>query len=350
MITATEPKNSFAAAFEEFEGRLDGGRPWLRELRQAALARFLERGFPTTRDEDWRFTNVSALERTPFRPAAACDLPAQRAMLRALPWDVGGEQMILVHGRYAPDLSTLSAENGVRCGSLASALATGDGELEDHLAQYADYMDCSFVALNTAFIADGAYVRIPRRHVAERPLHIVHISVPGEAPSMVHPRTLVLVDDEAQASIVESYISLGEGTSFTNAVTELVVGERAQLRHYKLAREALGTYHIGTVQIHQKRDSEVLSHCITLAADWSGTISTVSWPGRAAIAGCWVYTWWVATSMWTIICASNTSRRTATAAKCLRVFWKDGRGPSSPGALWCTAGHSRRTPSRPTRT
>lgn len=264
MITATEPKNSFAAAFEEFEGRLDGGRPWLRELRQAALARFLERGFPTTRDEDWRFTNVSALERTPFRPAAACDLPAQRAMLRALPWDVGGEQMILVNGRYAPDLSTLSAENGVRCGSLGSALATGDGELEDHLAQYADYMDCSFVALNTAFMADGAYVRIPRRHMAERPLHIVHISVPGEAPSMVHPRTLVLVDDEAQASIVESYISLGEGTSFTNAVTELVVGERAQLRHYKLAREALGTYHIGTVQIHQKRDSEVLSHCITL--------------------------------------------------------------------------------------
>ena len=73
MITATEPNYSFAAALAEFESRLDGGRPWLRELRQAALARFLERGFPTTRDEDWRFTNVSVLQRTPFRPAGVCD-------------------------------------------------------------------------------------------------------------------------------------------------------------------------------------------------------------------------------------------------------------------------------------
>jgi Fe-S cluster assembly protein SufD len=171
--------------------------------------------------------------------------------------------LVLVNGRIAPELSRLPAGAGVRAGGLAAALREGGSGLEQHLAHYAEPADSSLVALNTAFLADGAYIHIPRRCVLEEPVQVVHVSVPGELPMAVHPRTLVLVEQEAQVSIVESYLGWG-GAYLTNAVTELVVREHAVVRHYKVTREAPGTFHLGTLQIHQEGQTDVLSHCLTL--------------------------------------------------------------------------------------
>lgn len=240
--------------------------PWLRDLREVAFARFCAVGFPTTRDEDWRFTNVAGLERTPFQLARESAALLTDSELER--WRMQGAvaRMVFVDGHFAPQLSTCgSLPDRVTVNSLGEEIANRSQLVADHMGRYLDSERDPFCALNTAFAEDGAYVRVGRGVVVEGPIHLLFISMSSSAPSMTHPRNLIVVEDEGQASIVEEYVSLGAETPvFSNAVTELVAGGNAVVAHTLIEREHLQTYNVSTLRIEQARGANVASHSLLL--------------------------------------------------------------------------------------
>src|SRR5262249_22475511 len=117
---------------------------------------------------------------------------------------------------------------------------------------------------NTAFIRDGAFVAVPRGKVVETPIHLVFVSTAEEPATIYHPRNLIILGENSQITIAESYISLEENECFTNTVTEFVVGKHAVAEHYKIQRESKQAYHIATTAIHLERDSKFSSQYVGL--------------------------------------------------------------------------------------
>jgi Fe-S cluster assembly protein SufD len=217
-------------------------------LRETAFRKFTELGFPTTRDEEWRFTNVSAIARGKFavaKPTAPGDID------QLAPW-TAGQRLVFVNGFLTETVVDLP--KGVQIGNL-------DESASSSLGQHASDSN-PFVLLNTAFLNQGAYLRIARGTVVEQPIHIVYVTLAaGEAP-YVAPRSLITVGANAQCTIVESYV--GAGTYFTNAVTEIVAAEGAVVDHYKVTVEAAAAQHIATLQATLGRSTNFSSHSISM--------------------------------------------------------------------------------------
>jgi len=230
------------------------------QIRRDAARRFAELGYLTTRDEEWRFTNVSPIAKTHFSEAFS-DLSApERAQLDGrLSPSKGGLRLVFINGRYAPELSARKLSRGIR----ATPLQEANGAVEAHLARYASYQDRAFVALNTANFGDGACIEIPKGTVVEEPIHLVFLATGGEAPVISHPRSLIVLGPASQATVVESY--LGHGARyFTNAVTEIVAGGHSVLDHYKLQEEDERSFHVATLQVQIGRDASFSTHSISL--------------------------------------------------------------------------------------
>ena len=266
MITATQQLECYLESISEFE-RLAAGNdlPWLRRLRRDAFARFCAVGFPTTHDEDWRFTNVSDIAQIPFRLARNGRVQVSRQQLG--PYRIAGvaSHFVFVNGRFARELSLLnSLPAGVRVGSIAAEIASNPGAIEPHLGRYLDIHRDAFCALNTAFAEDGAYVHIPRGTLVEEPICLLFVSTGDDAPSMNHPRNLIVAEEDSQATFVEDYVSLGGGAVFSNTVTELVAGDHTVLSHYMIEREHKEAFNISTLRIQQGRSASVASHSVLL--------------------------------------------------------------------------------------
>jgi Fe-S cluster assembly protein SufD len=172
-------------------------------------------------------------------------------------------RLVFVNGRLAPALSRLAGlPRGVRVESLAAAATEDRAILEPHLGRYAEMAGHAFTALNTALMKDGALVRIPRGAVLEQPIHLLYVSVTDGAPTATHPRNLILAGEGSQAAILEDYVTLGEGVTFSNAVTELVAGEGSVLQHYLIGREGREAFSVHTLRSQQERSSNLTSHSI----------------------------------------------------------------------------------------
>jgi len=237
---------------------------WLQPLRQAAFARFCELGFPTVRDEEWRFTNTAPIARTVFDPAPPGEgIKANRMAPFALR-ESGAHRVVFVNGRFTPDLSvTGDLPSGVIIGGLCDAARSHPLIVEAHLGQYASIENHAFTALNTAMIEDGAFVYVPKGTVVDAPIHLLFLSVGDAAPWVVYPRNLFVTETSSQVTIVETYAGLGGGVHFTNAVTEIVAGENAVIDHYRIGLEPTEAYHIGALHLHQRRSSTLTSHNMT---------------------------------------------------------------------------------------
>ncbi len=242
--------------------------PWLQQTRKRALDRFAALGFPTPRHEDWKYTNVRPIEKQAFRPTG-------KVCLGLVPDDIEAylfqnlpcHRLVFVNGHFAPELSRPGKlSEGLTVGSLAKSLLRTPNSLESHLARYADASANGFEALNTAFMGDGAYVYLAAGKVIEDPIHLLFLSTQQEEPVFSQPRNLVVAGDNAQAVLIETYASLGDSAHFTNALTEVALGQNATLEHYKLQQESLKAYHIATLQVHQERDSRFTSHAVSFGA------------------------------------------------------------------------------------
>ncbi len=267
MAVETVQLESYVDNFTEFAHETAAIVPrWLRELRENAFARFCSVGFPTTRDEDWRFTNVAALARTPFQLAHDGSGSLRALELNARCINGAAARMVIVNGRFSPELSNWGTlPEGVTVSGLREGIERDPETVAKHLGRYLDIERDPFCAANTAFAADGIYILVKRGVVVEHPIHLLFVSTSGSEPSMTHPRNLILVEDEGQASIVEEYVSSGvEIPAFSNAVTELVAGASANVTHTMIEREHLQTYNFSTLRIEQARSANVASHSLLL--------------------------------------------------------------------------------------
>jgi Fe-S cluster assembly protein SufD len=263
----------YVADFEAFAGNGAAGAPaWLKQIREGAIARFAELGFPTTKQEEWRFTSVAPIADRRFVLAHAprSPLPTLSDIERSC---VGvGPRVVFVNGRHVPELSSGAAlPAGVLATSLAAALKSDvSGELaRAHLARHAPWHDSPFAALNTAFLADGAFVLVPAGVTLEQPLELLFLSSAGPAadgPTVSHPRSLIVIERGARAAVVETYAGLGDGVYWSNAVTEIVVGEAARAELYRVQREGPQGLQIATTHSRQERDSFLGLHVATLGA------------------------------------------------------------------------------------
>jgi Fe-S cluster assembly protein SufD len=249
----------YVDAFERFVGNGAASVPnWLRDRQRQAINEFAELGFPTTRQEGWRFTDVKAIARADFALAPAVDASTIASSVRQYVVGGGNQHVaVFVNGYFAPSLSSVDRlPAGVRLGSLREALDDNVELVKPHLAQLAETGGHPFATLNTAFLHDGALVYVPERTVVEQPMHLLFLSAPVSGSTAVsHPRALVVVEPGAQASVIESYAATDSHQYWTNAVTEVVVGQNAKLDTYRIQRESTAAYHTATTRSVQARDS-----------------------------------------------------------------------------------------------
>jgi Fe-S cluster assembly protein SufD len=173
-------------------------------------------------------------------------------------------QLVFVDGRYSAELSRGTNLGNVRVESLAEVIRSEPELVERHLARYADFRNDAFLALNTAFFEDGAVVLLPRGAVVEAPIYLLYVSTGGDTPAMVHPRNLIVAGEQAQATIVEDYLSLNSGTVFSNVVTELIARDDSVITHYLLEREDRQALNVSTLRTQQGRAASVTSHSVLL--------------------------------------------------------------------------------------
>lgn len=263
----TADHHRYVVEFEALEKKLVADQPdSVRRLRREAIECFAELGFPTVRDEDWRFTNVAPIARLPFALEAAGD-GINLGDLSPCRFE-DAIQLTVLNGRLLPQFSDLRClPEGVMVCGLRETLKRFPERVEPFLGQHASFAEHAFVALNTALFGDGVLVWVPKGVVVERPINLVIIGQPsGSAPIAVFPRNLFVSEESSQVTLVEQYASVGEGTYLTCPVTEIVVGDNAVVDHYKLQRESTSAFHAATLQVWQGRDSNFSSHSIS----WGG--------------------------------------------------------------------------------
>lgn len=265
MALTLETTGNYSEDFARIGLSQSGWEPeWLTSLRQSAMASFSESGFPTRRDEDWRFTPIPRIVETPFRLAEAAQPHGDDVNEYAF-GGLGGDHLVFVDGRYAPALSTVRPYGKtIRIGSLAQLLREDPGAAERYLGRAADPKKAAFTSLNTAFFRDGACLIIPRGAVIDGVVHVLYLSSESADPQVSYPRTLIVAGENSQATIVESYASSAGDLYFTNAVTEFYIGANAAVDHYKLTREGSGAQHVATTQILIDRAATFTSHNIIL--------------------------------------------------------------------------------------
>jgi Fe-S cluster assembly protein SufD len=239
--------------------RPTGGPLWLEETRATAGARFAALGFPTVRDEDWRFTSVAPIATADWPVAAAAALPPEQ--IDTFLYADAPHRVVFVNGRFVPALSrTDGLPAGTRVGSLAQ---DADPAIQRHFNRLSESDTRAFAALNTAFSDDGAYVVVPEDAILDAPIQLLFVSETAQ-PAMTHPRALVVLGKGSQSQIVETYVGRPGQVYFTNAVTEIFVGENAVLDHYKVQEESEAAYHVASMHIRAERSATFSSHSFAL--------------------------------------------------------------------------------------
>ena len=266
MAAVAEDKDAYRAGFERFAAA-QSDPVWLRERRTAAMARFVDRGLPTARDEAWRHTPVAPLTRGRFEPADPAAAPPP-AVLEALPREgFRGAHLVFVNGRLSPGLSSLEGgEPGVEVASLRDLLRSQPGRVEPWLGRAADGRTGVFADLNTAFAEDGAVVIVAPGVVLKEPVRIAHVSAGDEAPTVAYARTLVVAGRGSECRVVETFASPDGRASLANAVTEVVVEDNAFVDRYKLQLEGAESLHVATLAARLSRDARFSDHSISFGA------------------------------------------------------------------------------------
>lgn len=259
MPQLAERHGTLVADFEAFRAASAYGPEWLRTARASAFGRFLERGFPTTRDEEWKFTNVTPIAQIDWHRAKKTSGVFFSGAGAKKTLDVVSIRAVIVNGRVSAELSTLDElPEGVTISTKQEAWETMPAHEGPSLKS-----DHPFVLLNTAFFEDGLFIHIAPHAVVTEPIHIVCVAEPGAEPTMVSPRVFVVVGEQAQVSIVETYTS-GDGQPvLTNAVTEVLLGPGAIVDHVKVQQESASTFHMSSTFVHLHRASTFTSHAIT---------------------------------------------------------------------------------------
>lgn len=239
---------------------------WLNQLRAEAVDRVGALKVPTTRDEEWRFTDISPLAKLSFQPAHAAP-PLQASDVKHFYLEEAATRLVFIDGVYAPHLSTQlneATDFGPIVMNLSAAMSAHGAAIEPHLGRHAGFRDDVFAALNTAFLHDGALIIVPRDAAIEKPVHLLFVATQREAAS--HPRCLLIAESGSAVTLVEDYVALQEEAYVTNTVTEVVLADNAQVNHIRVQRDSTEAFHIANCAVSMARASRYRSVSIALGA------------------------------------------------------------------------------------
>lgn len=266
----------YTAEYQTIASSLPGQTlPWLRALRAEALMAFSAQGFPSPREEEWRYTNVSGIEKKLFSPAtslstAGVDAEWLKSYQLQDAWSV-----VLVNGHFSAELSVLTdLPEAVSVMSMADALAKQPDVVEKYLGLAANHSEHNFIAFNAAWFSDGLFVHVPAKLILDKPIQLLHIVTGDDA--MATTRNIIIADEMAEAKVIETFIAKdgayaanlsGTGSAsgaanayLTAAVTEVFVGQNADVTLYKMQSESEKAYHYGGSYIKQARDARFTHH------------------------------------------------------------------------------------------
>jgi Fe-S cluster assembly protein SufD len=259
-------KNHYTAEFETFQKNGAAKSPsWVNDVRKSALTVFEERDFPTTKDEDWKYTNVAPIAKLPFKYSSAKKDVSDDLVRSLLMLGVEQYSIVFVNGHYSKEHSQLNGlPPSVIVKNLIDSYTDHNGTIQQHLSKYVKYEKNSFTALNTAFINDGAFVHVPAHVEVDKPIHLLFISTQqGQMEIASHIRNLIVVEDHAKVNIIHSFYSAEENTNLTNAVTEIVAKGNSAVELVKVQSESEASFHVENLHVHQYKNSTV--HIFSLA-------------------------------------------------------------------------------------
>jgi Fe-S cluster assembly protein SufD len=257
---------------ERPEVRSDAG--WLGNLRAQALERANALSVPTTRDEEWRFTDLAPLTRLSFQPVQQAGGAPDLDHLRTRLLPDAPVRLVFVDGVFVPALSQLPATGGVWVSELKTALRDPRAAaLEGHLGQLAQFDADLFAALNTAFLSSGSVVVLDADAVLADPVHILHVATRREQPHAIYPRLLLVAGERSRCTVVEDFVGTDDAGYFSAPVTEMALGREASVEHVRLQREAASAFQLATCVVSQAAGSRYRATSVAFGArlsrlDW----------------------------------------------------------------------------------
>lgn len=268
---AKNVKEWYLKNFSSFERSLNGERSSrLHSLRKDAIGNFNSLSFPTTKDEEWKYTNIAPLLRHNFIPADQGINVPDGEIQKFLFDELEHSLIVFVNGFYSEKLSRIKKlPEGVIIKSLSEALKNNEEIVTKYFGSFAPFNENIFSALSTAFIRDGAFVYVPKDTIINEPLHILYLNISDENKYLIQPRNLFIAGKNSQASIIEHYTSSSQDIYFTNSITEVAVEENAHLDHVKLQEESKKAFHIAKMKTGIGRNGNFTSHFISTGAELS---------------------------------------------------------------------------------
>lgn len=236
---------------------------WLNQRRANAVDRVAALTVPTTRDEEWRFTDISQLTKQSFQPVRTVSR-LQAADVERFYLEEAATRLVFVDGVYAPQLSSVARDLGVVVSNLSAAISAHAAAIEPHLGRHTEFQDNVFAALNTAFLHDGALIVVPRNASVALPVHLLFIATQKDAAS--YPRCLLVAESGSTVTVVEDYVTLQEEAYFTNAVTEIALADNARVNHIRVQRDSGRAFHIANCAVSLAHASSYQSVSVALGA------------------------------------------------------------------------------------
>lgn len=274
---------TFLDRLAEFRAGRGAEPTWIAARRQAGAARFEALGFPTRRDEAWKYTDVRAIARGDFALAENAEFSPAAAAALTLPLDA--HRLTFVDGVFSAALSQLDGlPTGVTLTPLSRALEENHEAVGGPLGRLTGVEFSPFSALNTAFMEEGAVLRLAPGTVVEKPIVVQFLSRAGTAPVMSHPRLLVEAGGRSQATLVEHHVGEEAAANFTNLVEEIILDRGAILTHYKLQEAPLADLHVASIHVEQGRDSTYTSFNLNLGGGLVRTDLISELDGQGATA------------------------------------------------------------------
>lgn len=273
MSQTLEQSAAVAAFSEQFERlrneRAEHEPAWLTESRAAGIAAFEKHGIPHGREEHWRHTSLANLRETTFKTVERTAEPAfiREAIERYGFGDAVSALLVFVNGRYAGEYSRCRpGQLGLQVMTLREGLEQHAELLREHLFRVARHEPSAFHLLNQGLFSDGAAIIVRREKAVERPVQIMSIQTQSSTPVATHLRNLIVLEESAELSVIETFVGADNSPYFTNAVTEAVLAENASLRASKVNREGRQSMHLATISAYQARDSRFASEAVTLGS------------------------------------------------------------------------------------
>ncbi len=239
---------------------------WFNELRAEAVDRVGVLTVPTTRDEEWRFTDISPLTKLSFQPVRTA-ISLQAADVERFYLAEAATRLVFVDGVYAPQLSSMATDGGVVVANLPASVAAHAAAIEPHLGRHAAFRNNVFAALNTAFLHDAALIVVPRDVALAAPVHLLFIATQTEVAS--YPRCLVVAESGSSVTLIEDYVALQDEAYFINPVTEIALADQARVNHIRVQRDSGKAFHIANCAVSLGRSSNYQSVSVTLGAQIS---------------------------------------------------------------------------------